>query len=266
MAMALHVPADDGAVEDVEGGEEGGGAVALVVVRHRAEPPLLHRQAGLGPVQCLDLALFVDRQHDGVGRRIEVVADDVAQLVDELRIIGELELAPSVGRETMRLPAAPDRTGADARLLRHYVGGPVGRLARRIGKRQCHDELADIGTERRNARRPRLVAQQPVTAFRGEALLPAPHAGLRLAGAAHDLDVPTPSADKSTISARHTCFCGALRSLVSAVRRARSAGETVNDIPVRMRKTRTRRSERESRTGLLMSGGNHYAAVIEGSR
>ena len=35
---------------------------------------------------------------------------------------------------------------------------------------------------------PRLVAQEAVDPFFGEALLPAPDAGLRLAGPAHDLD------------------------------------------------------------------------------
>src|SRR6202049_1090473 len=35
MAMALHVAADDGAIEDVEGCEQRGGAVTFVVVRHR---------------------------------------------------------------------------------------------------------------------------------------------------------------------------------------------------------------------------------------
>jgi hypothetical protein len=38
------------------------------------------------------LALPVDGQDDGVRRRIDVEADDVAQLVDEFRIGGELEL------------------------------------------------------------------------------------------------------------------------------------------------------------------------------
>ena len=51
MAMAGHVAADDRAVEHVERGEQRGGAVALVVVGHGAEPPLLHRQAGLGAVE-----------------------------------------------------------------------------------------------------------------------------------------------------------------------------------------------------------------------
>src|SRR5258705_7872966 len=63
--------------------------------------------------------------------------------------------------------------------------------------------------------------------------------------------VPTPSALSSTISARQTCFCGLLRSLISAVKRARSIGETVKDTPVRMPQTRMRPGKRESQVGLL---------------
>src|ERR1700730_2569465 len=36
---------DDGAVENTQRGEQGRGAVALVIVRHGAEPDLLQRQA-----------------------------------------------------------------------------------------------------------------------------------------------------------------------------------------------------------------------------
>jgi len=46
MAVALHVAADDRAVENVEGGEQGRGAVALVVVRHGAGAPLLRGRPG----------------------------------------------------------------------------------------------------------------------------------------------------------------------------------------------------------------------------
>ena len=53
--VALHAAAEDGAVEDVEGGEQRGGAVALVVVGHGAGAALLHGQAGLGAVERLDL-------------------------------------------------------------------------------------------------------------------------------------------------------------------------------------------------------------------
>ena len=54
-------------VEHVEGGKQRGRAVPLVVVGHGAGAPLLHRQAGLGAVERLDLALLVDRQHDRRG-------------------------------------------------------------------------------------------------------------------------------------------------------------------------------------------------------
>jgi hypothetical protein len=60
MAVALHVAADDGAIEHVERGEQGRGAVSLVIVRHRAGAALLQGQAGQGAVERLDLGLFVE--------------------------------------------------------------------------------------------------------------------------------------------------------------------------------------------------------------
>ena len=92
MAMALHVLPDDRAIQHVERGEQGRRAVALVVMRHRAGAPLLHRQAGLGAVERLDLRLFIDRQHHGMGRRIDIQADDIYELVGEGRVVRELEL------------------------------------------------------------------------------------------------------------------------------------------------------------------------------
>ena len=56
MPVAGHAFADDGAVEHVERREQGRGAVALVVMRHRPAAALLHRQARLGAVKGLDLA------------------------------------------------------------------------------------------------------------------------------------------------------------------------------------------------------------------
>jgi hypothetical protein len=38
-------------------------------------------------------SLFVDAEDDCVRRRIDIEADDVAQFVDEARIVGQLELA-----------------------------------------------------------------------------------------------------------------------------------------------------------------------------
>ena len=56
VAMALHVAADDSAIEGVKGCEQRGGAVTFVVVRHRSGAARLHRQPRLGPVERLDLA------------------------------------------------------------------------------------------------------------------------------------------------------------------------------------------------------------------
>ena len=56
VAMVLHVAANDGAIEDVEGCKQRGGAVTFVVVRHRPGAARLHRQPRLGTVERLDLA------------------------------------------------------------------------------------------------------------------------------------------------------------------------------------------------------------------
>ena len=48
MAMSLHALADNLALKDIECREQGGDAMALVVMRHGSGAPLLHRQARLG--------------------------------------------------------------------------------------------------------------------------------------------------------------------------------------------------------------------------
>ena len=68
----------------------------------------------------------------------------------------------------------------------HRCAGPVRGPARRRGERQADDELGDRGVELGDARWPRLVAQKALETFRGEALLPAPDAGLGLGRLAHD--------------------------------------------------------------------------------
>src|SRR5947209_651320 len=96
MAVALHAAADHGAVEHAERSEKGGGAVPLVVVRHGLAAPGLDRQSGLGAVEGLDLALFIDRQHHRMGRRIEIEPDDVGELGGKARIARALEGAQPV--------------------------------------------------------------------------------------------------------------------------------------------------------------------------
>jgi hypothetical protein len=192
MPVALHATARHGPVEHVEGGEERGGAVALVVVGHAAGPAFLERQAGLGAVKCLDLRFLVDRGHDGMGRRVDVETDDVARLRYELEIVRRLEVANAVWREAMRLPDPLNRRYANADRLRHGGGGPMGRLVRWLDRGQGDDPVDGRLLEWRHPRRSGLVAQKAVDASSGEAFLPAPDADLRRPGSAHDLDRPEP--------------------------------------------------------------------------
>jgi hypothetical protein len=174
MAMALHAAADDLAFQDVERGKQGRGAMPLVVMRHRRAAALLHRQAGLGAVERLDLRFLVDRQHHRMRRRIDprvrpmagpragAKTDNVVQLVDELAVARQLELAHAMRLEPMGVPDPLHRADADPDLFGHHLGRPMGDFARRIGLGQRNRALVHGCRQPRDPRRPGLVAQQPV--------------------------------------------------------------------------------------------------------
>ena len=185
--VALHIAPDNGPVEDIQGGKEGCGSIAFVVVGHGAQTSFFHRQARLGTVKRLDLAFLIDRQDDGVGWRIDIEANDIAQFGDKIRIAGELELPIAVRLQAMRSPDAPDRCLTDANRRGHHRGRPMGRLDRRVRHRQRHDAFGHVGGQRRNAWWTRFVTKKAIDAFFHEPLLPAPDAGLRFARLAHDL-------------------------------------------------------------------------------
>src|SRR5450631_4723044 len=84
-------------------------------------------------------------------------------------------------------PDALDGTCADTDDLRHHGRGPVGRLCWRGGLGERHDALGDVRSQRLDARGACLIVQKAVVTRLHEAFLPAPHAGLRLAGTEHDL-------------------------------------------------------------------------------
>ena len=69
-----------------------GGAIALVVVCHGPGAPLLDGQARLGAVEGLDLALLVNRKHQGFVGRVQIKADDILDLGDEVWVVGDLEV------------------------------------------------------------------------------------------------------------------------------------------------------------------------------
>ena len=75
---------------------------------------------------------------------IDVKPDHVSEILGELGIVRELELAIAMRLETMGSPDAPYRAGADAGLLGHRDGGPGCRLSRWVGKRQGDYPFGDV--------------------------------------------------------------------------------------------------------------------------
>jgi hypothetical protein len=69
-----------------------------------APRPRFSGRPGLGAVERLDLALLVDRQHDRVGRRRDVQANHVVQLLGERRVARQLEAAPAVRSQSVVVP------------------------------------------------------------------------------------------------------------------------------------------------------------------
>jgi len=152
MAMTLHIAAHHGSVEDVHGRKQRCRSVPLVIVDHRSGAALLRRQPGLGSVEDLDLALFVDGQNHGVRRRIDVEADHIAQLLDEFGIPGKLELANAMGLQPMGPPDTLNRGNADAGHPRHGCACPTRGLGRRRFHCRDDDACGDRGVELGDAR------------------------------------------------------------------------------------------------------------------
>ena len=148
--IALHVLTDDGSVEHVEGRECCVvGPMKVVVMGHPARAPRLEAQARLGAVKGLDLALLVDCEDEGMRRRIDLEADEVAQLVGERGIVGQFELTHAMGLQTVPVPDALDRTDADPGGFHHHGTGPVGRLPGRRLEGQRKHAVDDFLGERR---------------------------------------------------------------------------------------------------------------------
>src|SRR5512134_3841808 len=231
MPMALHAAADDGTFQDIQCGEQRGRAVALVVVGHRAGSAFLHRQAGLGAVERLNLALFVHRQHDRMRRRVDIEADHVLNLSANFGSLESLNWRTRCGArpwlrqmrctEEMLIPVAL-AIAAAVQWVASPGGSPAVNSTTRAITVLSKGSLRDGRVLSRS--RPSTPApmnrscQRQIT----DLLLPV----CRMSAA-----VPSPSAVKSTIRARQTCFCGLFRLATIAASRA-ILGSDVNNDPL----------------------------------
>src|SRR6185312_16162953 len=164
--MALAQIGQDLAGGDVERREQIDRAVALVIMGHRPRPARLHRQRRLGAVQRLTLGLLVEAEHRRPGRRIQVQAHHIDQLLLEPRVVADFErldppwfetvVGPDLGHRVLADPHAPSqRAGAPMRgpVRRALVVGQAQHLfdcARRQARlasaalgdpAHCHDSL-----------------------------------------------------------------------------------------------------------------------------
>jgi len=105
-AVARAHVGDDLTGGDVECRVEVRRPVADIVVGAALGDPRHERQDRRRAIERLDLGLLVDARHDGGLRRVEVEPDDVAHLVDELRVGRELEGLGLVPLQPERSPDA----------------------------------------------------------------------------------------------------------------------------------------------------------------
>src|SRR5436305_6239638 len=165
VTMLWHAGPDHRSVQRIQGRKQGSRPVALVVMSHCAAAALLQRQSGLRPIKSLDLTLLIDREHQGVLWRVQVQTDDVLQLLDELRILAELEGPDQVRLQAMAFPDPAD----GARTQPHHLGqtatAPVGSLCRLLLRGLAHHLLDHLFGNRLLPPRPRgifLDASDPI--------------------------------------------------------------------------------------------------------
>jgi len=91
-------------IEGIQRGEQSRCSVALVVMSHSFRPPPLHRQSWLSAIKSLDLALLINAEYQCVFRRVEVQADDIMKLLDEMRVPAQLERTNQVRLQAMLFP------------------------------------------------------------------------------------------------------------------------------------------------------------------
>ena len=186
MQLAQHMAAGH-----VEGGEQTGGAVALVVVRAAFDLPGAQGQQRRGAVQCLNLALLVHTQHQGAVGRVQVEADDIADFVDEQRIAAQLKGLAAVRLERKSAPDAADAALAEPGGLGEGAGGPVrgsGRLAfQGAGQHAFHRGIAQAARRARTG-----VIEQSVEAEKDKTLPPFANRGPSDPYSASDLGVTPP--------------------------------------------------------------------------
>ena len=168
---------DDLASSDIQSGKQRGGAVAFVVVGAPLGLARSQRQRGLGAIERLDLALLIGAQHQGSFGRVEIQADDVAHLLDQLWIGRQFEGFTAMRLQTKGSPDPVDRLSGHTSLHRHRADAPVRGITRGGLQRLDNHFLDLIIADAPRCAAPRFV-QQTSCAFGNEPGTPFAYRGV----------------------------------------------------------------------------------------
>ena len=135
----------------------------------------LEGQARLRAVKCLNLRFFTATQHQRVHGRIEVQADDVLKLLNEMCIVGKFERLDPMRLESMGEPDAGNGRSAGAQLSSQGARAPVRRASVGIFFKRDPHHLFHVDRIARCTRttRARRVLKQSIDASSEKARLPA---------------------------------------------------------------------------------------------
>src|SRR5271167_4556706 len=125
MTMPCVTFTDQLAVQHVQSRKQRGGAVTLVIVRPRAATAFLQRQPRLRAIQGLNLALFIQTQHQRLLRRVQIQAHHIGQLLQKFCIPRELERLTQMRLELVQLPQSIDRILTHPLRLGHQSATPM---------------------------------------------------------------------------------------------------------------------------------------------
>jgi hypothetical protein len=144
---------------DIEGGEQRGDAMPTVVVSAPLGQTRGQRQDRLGAVEGLDLGLLVHTKHERGCGRVQIEPDDVAHLLDQLGVVGELEVLNPVGLEPEGLPDPAHREVTETAALGHAAPAPMSGVARHFLQGGGHHRLHLVVADRARGPRARLVEE-----------------------------------------------------------------------------------------------------------
>ena len=182
---APHVAADHHAIRDITGGDERRTILFLVNPHHCPGEAFFQRQTCPQAVEPINMAFLVNGKYYRLNLRIDREPNEFVNLVNELRIFGQLERRYAGGLPALGASTALNR---EADGPRHHDAGSTPRFEGRAFEHQSDNVLGDLVSQRADEGGPRRVGKEPVEVFYHEPLLQPPDADRRtLAGPAWDL-------------------------------------------------------------------------------